>query len=900
SNIAVAVNPKLTYTKYKVGNEYLWSYNPPPKLPKMDVHEKISGKKLVGLRYEPLYPSKEVDKLKSYRVVAADFVKTEEGTGMVHISPAFGEEDFNLLGNQQFPVTIDDVGRVAKGLPGAGKFIKEADKDISAELKSRNLLYLEEQIEHEYPFCWRCSTPLIYFARTSWFFEVSRLRKELLALNEKVNWIPDYLKHGRFGEWIKDAKDWAISRERYWGTPLPIWRCENCEAVKVVGSLDDLTKNAYNKNKFFILRHGEATHNVSDVIASGPEKNNHMSVLTEKGRKQIEAVAKKIKKKGADIIFSSPYKRALQTSKLISDLTKTKVIVDKRLREIDCGTFNWRKVSEHKKFFKEPIEEFTKNPPAGENLNEVKTRVAEFIKDINSQYRNKNIMIVSHGDPLWMLEAVSRSLKNEEALALSYIETGELKEISFKSLPFNEVGEVDMHRPYVDDISLECSKCRGQMKRIPDVADVWFDSGAMPFASAHYPFENKAFVEEQGGYPADYICEAVDQTRGWFYTLMAVAVLLGREAPPYRNVISLGLIRDKYGQKMSKSKGNVVEPMAIIQKYGVDVVRWYFYTVNPPAEPKDFDEQELAKALRRFFLILYNSYVFYESVGGKKVAPDVCKTKPAHIMDRWILARLNETIEAVTKNLESYEIGGSARLIEVLVDDLSRWHIRRSRRRPEMKDTLGFVLLEISKLVAPFAPFFGDALYQSLSPERQSVHLSQWPEAKKLLIDKELLKSMREVRSLAASALATRNSAGIKVRQPLRTLRIKGNKLGKEFEDILKEEVNVKEVIFDSKLKDAIELNTKITPELRREGMVREFVRAVQELRRSAGLMTKNRICLFVETGPIAKGALEGNLKLFMKEVGAKSVEFKKASKFDAEVETKIDSAPVWLGIKKA
>ncbi|MBI2594771.1 MAG: class I tRNA ligase family protein [Candidatus Colwellbacteria bacterium] len=473
-------------------------------------------------------------------------------------------------------------------------------------------------------------------------------------------------------------------------------------------------------------------------------------------------------------------------------------------------------------------------------------------------------------------------------------------------MPYKEDGEIDLHRPYVDRIYLKCKKCKGKMERVPDVADVWYDSGAMPLASVHYPFENKKAVDSGALYPADFIAEAVDMTRGWFYTLLATAVLTGRKTP-YLNVISLGLINDKYGKKMSKSKGNIVEPNEMINKYGIDAVRWYFYTINPPGEPKNFDEADVQMVLRRFFLILYNSFKFYEMV---KVNPP---SSPAggfgearHVLDRWILARLHETIRDATDSLEKYEIGAAARAIEVLVDDLSRWHIRRSRKRPEMKETLGAVLLEMSKLVAPFAPFFGDMLYLSTSKVKgldglASVHLEDWPKANVSLIDEELIRKMKKVRELAAQGLAERDVAGIKVRQPLATLKVKTSEL-KGLDgllEILKEEVNVKEVVFDETIGREVELDTKISVVLKEEGAVREIARLIQSLRREAGLMPRNKINLYIYI-PGLMGVLERHQKMLVEEVNAHQIEFKRTEKFDAEISTKIEGEEIWIGIRRA
>lgn len=946
ANVAIAVNPKLTYTKYKVGNEFLWSYVPPPSAADVEVVEKISGKKLIGIEYEPLFnvsgPWRSNKKF--FKVYGADFVGTEEGSGLVHIAPAFGEDDLNLIkkiikqSSGQIPVTIDDKGIVQKGLPGAGKFVKQADKDIIDDLKKRNLLYQSGLTEHEYPFCWRCDTPLLYIARHSWFIEMSKLRDELLKNNQKINWMPAHMKEGRFGEWLKDIKDWAISRERYWGTPLPIWQCDKCGKIEVVGSLRDLDKFCYSKNNFYLLRHREAEHNLKNVIASGPERGGNVSKLTEKGINQAEAAGKrffrKLGKKKLDVIFVSPYYRAKQTAEIISKIVGARIVVDERLKEIDCGNFNWLPEEEYQIFFPDVAEKFVKAPPGGENLNDVKKRVFEFIRDINSKYENKNILVVSHGDPLWMLEGAMAGLSNEEMLKMEYIKVdGDVKPVEMHNWPRNERGELDLHRPYVDSVYLLCGKCKGRMARVKEVADVWFDSGAMPYAQWHYPFENKVLIEKNVMFPADYISEGIDQTRGWFYTLLAVSTLLKKGAP-YLNVIAQGHILDKFGKKMSKSKGNVVDPLDLIKKYGADTLRWYFYTQTVPGESKAFDEMDLEKILRKFIMIIYNSFVFWNTYADKHQQSNQI-LKSEYILDRWILSRLDELISEVTENLEKYEIGLAGKALDIFVDDLSRWYIRRSRsrlQRPankkelvEASDTLFYCLLELSKLIAPFTPFFADALYlslrgtvpierrnaqinfeRSLASDRRkwaSVHLEDWPEAGGKSVDYSLSEKMAEVRRISSLALALRAEKGVKVRQPLQVLEIRNKKLSAaadvELLEILKDEVNVKEIRWNFDLAEELALDFAITPELKEEGLLREAIRMVQGLRRDADYVPADIIALMIEGSKTTVAVLTRRLERFKKDVGAKNVDFKKSAKFDAELNSKIDDEPIWIGVRK-
>src|SRR3989344_1988723 len=534
--------------------------------------EEIDNQDLIGLAYEPLFDVPEFRKSQTaYKIYSADFVSATEGTGVVHTAVMYGEDDYRL-GNEvglQKLHTVDETGRflpsLGDGLAGLYVKSKDTEEKIITALKEKNLLFAEEPYKHEYPHCWRCDTPLLYYARKAWWVKTTVVKKELLANNETINWTPEHLKHGRFGEFLKDVRDWCFSRERYWGTPLPIWKCNKCGEIEVIGSRDELKK---------------------------------------------------------------------------------------------------------------------------------------------------------------------RSGK----------------------LPHDAAQEVDLHRPYVDEIKFDCVSCSGVMRRTPEVADVWFDSGAMPFAQNHYPFlpyETRSHRVVTGvlrprndglAFPADYISEAVDQTRGWFYSMLAVATLLGRGAP-YKNVISLGHVLDAKGQKMSKSKGNVVSPQEMMDKYGVDALRWYFFTINGPGEPKRFDEKDVALRSRGFVATLWNTFVFFDTY-VKKVKNEKRKTKNTNVLDKWIMADLNLLVGHVTDKLDKYDLVGAARVIdEFAVNDFSQWYVRRSRRRfqhpenaqekNEAAAVMAQVLLTLAELSAPFAPFISEAVYRGLRKKmglkEESVHLRPWP-----------------------------------------------------------------------------------------------------------------------------------------------------------------------------
>ncbi len=937
-NVALAVGEDIDYVVLKSkdsGEKYILADSRRGILEgEYEEVERMKGRDLVGMEYISLF---EVKMFKgsdtAYRVYPANFVTTNEGTGVVHTAVMYGEDDYRLGREVGLPEkhTVDEKGRFVDGVPGlGGRKVKEKETEekIFKYLKNKNFLLRTEEYTHEYPHCWRCGTPILYYGRESWFITMTELRKKLVSENERINWIPEHVKEGRFGEWIAGAKDWALSRDRYWGTPLPIWECEKCGERVSVGSFAELDRRLGGvKNEYVLMRHGEAESNTKGVINSDPEKKN-LYGLTEKGRREVEGRMKELKKIGVDLIFSSDFRRVKETAEMVSRELGVEMKTDERLREVNTGELDGRPEKEYHGYFSELKEKIKKRPEGGENLRDVAKRVSDFLEEMEEKYKGRKILIVSHDYPLWMTESVMRGWNEDKAVWVkgdkekegkkAFIETGEARKVNYMKLPRNMYGFADIHRPYVDNVTFTCPKCGGRMKRVSEVIDVWFDSGSMPFAQHHFPFKQKSGLlrktpdpKREIDFPADYISEGQDQTRGWFYTLLAISTLLGYEGP-YKNVISLGLVLDKYGRKMSKSKGNVIDPWEAVRDFGADAIRWHFYTANPPGEPKKFDDEEIRKVLRNFIFLLYNSFSFLD-LYTESVEYD-SEFKPKGALDKWIISRLNETVKLSEEALDGYDIGGAGRVIETLVDDLSRWHIRRSRRRlqkPETEDdfretslTLGYVLLQISKIAAPFIPFVSEALYQSLRKKmegyefKDSVHLEDWPKGGK--VNEELEKKMRMVREAASTALSIREEAGIKVKQPLAELAIAKGELEGEDEllNLLKEEVNVKRVRVDKGLKESV-LDMEITSELREEGRFRELVRMIQKGRQDAGLGPRDRISLGVEGNKDAERLVSGNAERLKREVRADEIHTKSLRRYDLNFETDVGGYKVRITLQK-
>jgi len=929
-NVALAVNPDIEYVKIeKDGEKFILAKELLKTIEgEYKIIETFKGFALAGKSYEPLfdYYSKKNDlenRENGWKIYSADFVTTEEGVGVVHIAPAFGEDDMNVALEYALPFVqhVTGDGRFKNEVKDfAGRFVKpkenhqETDIEIIKYLAHLGKLFAKKKIVHSYPHCWRCDTPLLNYATSSWFVKVTAIKDKLLKNNEAINWVPAHIKDGRFGKWLEGARDWAISRSRFWGAPLPVWKCEECDNLEVAGSVDDI-RNKVRKsgNKYFVMRHGESEHNKKNIVSSKVLNPHH---LTEKGKADIKEISQKVKKENIDIIFSSDFVRTKETAELLASeigYDKGKIIYDKRIRELNTGTFDGKSPSDYHDYFSTLEEKFTKAPPEGENLTELKNRISEFLYEIEEKYQGKNILVISHEYPIWLLSAgaigadIKKSVEMKEEKGDDYIKTGELMDIDFAPLPHNENYELDLHRPYIDKIEFDCS-CSGKMRRVIHVFDCWFESGSMPYGQAHYPFENNKEVEKN--LSAEFIAEGLDQTRGWFYTLFVLSTALFDKLA-YKNVIVNGIILDEDGQKISKRLKNYADPIEVIHKYGADALR--LYLLSSPvvrAEDINFSEKSVDEVYKKVILRLWNVYSFYDMyalkpLGGLASKLDLEARPPSgggegNVLDRWIIARLHELTEEVTAGLEKYELDKATRPIFDFVDDLSTWYVRRSRDRfkDEGEDkenailTTRFVLLEFAKITAPFMPFMSERLYKLLGGEKESVHLDKWPYKKSLTEnvlsvfgvnkankDLEILYDMKEIRKIVSFGLEVRAEAGLKVRQPLKKLIIKNDKLkGKDdLLELVKDEVNVKEIGFDAGILNDVKLDLELSPELIAEGQFRDIVRFVQDLRKKAGLTPDNEITVSIKTDSSGESLVKKFEDEFKKIVNARAVEFKEA-----------------------
>jgi isoleucyl-tRNA synthetase len=673
---------------------------------------KFKGSELVGKKYKPLFDyyindEKLINRQNGWQIYHGDFVTTEDGTGVVHIAPAFGEDDMKLGRQYNLPfiqhVAMDGTFNKEMGDGFAGMHVKPiedvqaTDVAIIKYLAAKNLLFSKEKFEHSYPHCWRCETPLINYATSSWFVKITEMKPRMLELAQGINWSPEHIKNGRFGKWLEGARDWSISRQRFWASCLPIWECD-CGAKKVMGSLEEFYQAANGAlTKLVFVRHGESESNAADIIYCGTDKY----ALTEKGRGQISAAAEKLKidlapQKDKIIFYASPLLRTKESAEIIGKTLGLEAIIDNDLREIDLGAWNDRTRDDlekndelRRKYLAAKPEDKMDIPfgGTGETQTQVGERMYNWLLKILPENEGKTILIVSHSDPIDDLISLLRGRsKHEAGLSLYspdyHTHNGEIKTVYLNNATKKEI---DLHKDSVDKIILKCDTCGGEMKRVSDVLDTWFDSGSMPYAQMHYPFENKERFENN--FPAEFIAEGIDQTRCWFYYLHAISVGIKNNFA-YKNVIVNGIVLAEDGKKMSKKLKNYPDPSFLFDKYGADALRYYLLT-SPVmlAENLNFSEKAVGDCLRKVNMILWNIYKFYETYchSGRSVSvaeePLQADFEFKNVLDKWIIARLNQLVSEVTDGMKKYDLPRATRPIVQFIDDFSTWYVRRSRDR---------------------------------------------------------------------------------------------------------------------------------------------------------------------------------------------------------------------------
>lgn len=868
-NTALALKQDATYVKvtiegmdgkYIVAEERL---KDTVKELMFEILETFSGSILVGKTYKPVFPyfeNAEIEhKENIWKIWHADFITLDTGTGVAHEAPAFGAEDMDLAKLHTIPV-IKHVKMDGSFVPlvtdFAGMKVKvagdtqSADIEIIKWLAHHGVLFEKHKIIHSYPLCWRCKTPLLNYATSSWFVDVPKIKEKLLSENQKIGWVPEHTRDGRFGKWLEGAREWAVSRTRYWGAPLPVWKNEDGDAV-MIGSLKELAeKNKQKaKNTYYLMRHGEAISNEKAIFETKGDPNNH---LTEKGKKQVMDSLAAIKTHNIDIIVASPFARTQETANIVSSYLGIPVITEERVHEYYMGDFDGKPATDYFDFYRHTYVEFDTRPMGGETHREMMNRSMSALMDLEKKYEGKNILIVTHGGPARMMMAGGELLTQEEVVAdekavitTLYLGNAEVRKLDLKIVPRDETGAVNLHRPYIDEIKLEIE---GKIyTRIPDVFDCWFESGSMPFAQLHYPFENKVTFDKN--YPADFIAEGVDQTRGWFYSLINLGVGLFDKAP-YKHVIVNGTVLNESGVKMSKSEKNYTDPMILVEKYGADAMRYAL--LSSPAvkgENLSFSDEDVSDIYKKSISRLENVVSLYEMNKEGVVIPSHTSD---HVLDRWMISRMHELVVTATKGYDSYHLDEAVRGIGDIIDDISVWYTRRSRDRlkgdtgkeDKMKacQTLSYTLITLSKVMAPVMPFISERVYQQMGGEMESVHLDAWPEGG--LIESDVIATMKKTRDVVSQALMKRTEAKVNVRQPLATLYVH-TELSKEYIEIIKDEINVKQVLVGNE----VALDTVLTDELIREGELRNLMRVVQDARKEKGLSPKDEIEVKVSFG---------------------------------------------------
>ncbi len=897
-NVALAVGEEVEYVKVKIENKFfILAKALKEKVLKdksFEIVSEIKGKDLIGKSYKPVFDyyakdEKLENRVNGWKIYGAEFVTTEDGTGVVHIAPAFGTDDMELgkKNNLPFVQHVDKSGHFKPEVKDfAGLFVKpkddhaKTDVEIIKHLAHSGLLFSKEKINHSYPHCWRCDTPLINYASDSWFLNTPKIKDQMVKNNAKTKWVPGNLRDGRFGNWLEGAREWALSRSRFWGNPLPVWVSADGSESLVIGSRDELKKYAGEAvTKIIFVRHGQSVKNLIGLFTD--EANDFP--LTAKGEKQAKQAGEFLKRHGADLILSSPILRTKQTASIISK-TLGGISIEERadLVEVDSGTWDGKTI--HDKEIKKERDIYlaltaeeryvAKRGHTGESWFDVEKRVKKVIDDILINHKGKTVIVLSHMGVNILGQKVIQNITNEQAEVVYNKSVDVHAEPTVFYVDTKRKTELDLHRPYIDNFVINHN---GKIfKRVEDVFDVWFDSASMPYAQQNYPFAQNnfdpvgGFLRKSKGFPADFIAEGLDQTRGWFYVLMVLGTALFDKSP-YKNVLVNGLVLAEDGKKMSKRLKNYPELDYTINKYGADALR--LFLMNSPAvrgEDVAFSEKGVNELQSKVMARLRNVLSFWQMYENSEKG----KPRRKNILDAWIIARLDETIKEVTESLNGYEIDKGARPIIDFVDDLSNWYVRRSRDRfksddkVDREDSLAvtrFVLREISRIMAPYTPFVADEVYRAVSDKFESVHLETWPKWKSF--DKKVLKDMKTTRDVVSLGLMERQKQNIKVKQPLKSLTI-NEKLDKDFLELIKDEVNVKEVLIGTEIK----LDIEITEELKQEGDFRELLRSVQAARKDANLNPGDIVNLVIPES--SRASVEGFESELKKIAGVRDIQF--------------------------
>jgi len=955
-NMAAAVHEEATYGKYEItGNTKEPEYIIVAKERADDVFSDVdiklvaefTGADLIGKAYTPpfdYYTEKDFqNKEHAWKVYHAPYVSLDDGTGIVHIAPAFGAEDMELAQEKDIPLVhhVAQNGTFVDAVTDfAGEPVKpkgdhqKTDARIADTLAKKGVLFKKEEVTHSYPHCWRCDTPLLNYATHSWFVRVRDVKEQMAEENKNIHWVPEHVGKHRFQNLLAEAPDWSISRARYWGAPLPVWKCNACEKQEVFGSVDDLYKRTNGQiTKLIFIRHGQSEKNKQNILDSSADTFG----LTDKGKEQVVHTAHGLQAISVDAVYASTIRRAQETADIISDTVDVPVTTDERINEVTSGNWEGKAANdpeiaaEREAYFALSLEERHNAPRGGtgESWMDVEERMRAFLEDVKEKHKGETVVIATH---LGTITTALRILQNVPLKEIAVLRGRSLwEEYAYPHVMYvdhNTGTGFDFHRPYIDNIMLDC-ECGGEMKRIEDVFDCWFESGSMPYSRLHYPFERVERFKQE--YPADFIAEGVDQTRGWFYSLLVLGTALFGKAP-YKNVIVNGQVLAADGKKMSKRLKNYPDPMDVANKYGADSMRYYLLS-SPIVRSEDtaFVEKGVDEIHKKLILRLQNVVSFYEMYQhdtNTQMNANDTNEKSDNVLDRWITARLHELITQVTEAMDNYELDKATRPIAEFIDDLSTWYIRRSRDRFKADNeedkkaalhTTCHTLLTLSKIMAPFTPFVAEDIYQRIGKEKESVHLEGWPfdsaqgKPERQAVDEKILEEMEEVRRIVSLGLEARTEVGMKVRQPLASLKVKQKNIsnpdttaktaaghGKiqdtNLLELIKDEVNVKEVVFDDTMEKEVELDTELTEDLKQEGQMRELTRQIQNMRKNAKLTPDDYITLTIQTSTQGAGLI-GLFEDTIKQT-VRAVDIVFTDDVDGE-EVTVDDIPFTTALKK-